>query len=158
MVHAITAMAADIRGGHAHGAMYGESIGAALLARIVTQHAGKAVSLDSHASFGKLQQARVRDFVHEHLAADLSLAAMAALLQCDVYTLTRWFKSVFGLPPHRYVLRQRVQRSQSLLHSTTLPLTEIALQCGFYSHSHFTGVFKRHVGTTPNQYRLKRRP
>jgi AraC family transcriptional regulator len=45
-------------------------------------------------------------------------------------------------------------RARVLLEATSLPLTDIALELGFVSHSHFTSVFKQHHGTTPKAYRL----
>jgi AraC family transcriptional regulator len=72
----------------------------------------------------------------------------------DVYAFARWFKSTFGVPPHRYVLQRRIERAQALLRATALPLTHIALECGFYSASHFSTVFKKNIGVTPTEYRI----
>jgi AraC family transcriptional regulator len=55
------------------------------------------------------------------------------------------------------VLRLRVRRAEELLAATTLSLTEIALECGFSSHSHLTRMFRKTVGSTPSDYRRERR-
>jgi AraC family transcriptional regulator len=64
------------------------------------------------------------------------------------------FRTSFGLPPHQYVLARRLSRARELLRSTSLPLGEIALACGFASASHFTNRFKQVLGGTPGEYRL----
>ena len=89
----------------------------------------------------------------DNLHEELKLAALARYMEMDVYAFSRWFRRAFGVPPHRYVLEQRVQRAQALLRAGGGPLTEIALQCGFYSASHFSTVFRRQVGVTPSAYR-----
>jgi AraC family transcriptional regulator len=70
-----------------------------------------------------------------------------------VFSLIRWFKSSFGLPPHQFILRSRIERARALLRTAETSLVEVALQCGFNSQSHFTTAFRRLVGTTPAAYR-----
>ncbi|MCA1731892.1 MAG: helix-turn-helix domain-containing protein, partial [Actinobacteria bacterium] len=44
-------------------------------------------------------------------------------------------------------------RAKELLISTTLPLAEIALLCGFANQSHLTRHFKRLFGASPKAFR-----
>jgi AraC family transcriptional regulator len=62
-----------------------------------------------------------------------------------------------GQPPHMYVVIQRVERAKSLLSDSELPLIEVAVQSGFRTQGHFTGVFRRYTGFTPRTFRLNRR-
>jgi AraC family transcriptional regulator len=50
-------------------------------------------------------------------------------------------------------LKLRVDRVRELLASSTLSLTDIALECGFSSHSHLSRVFRQVLGATPSEYR-----
>jgi AraC family transcriptional regulator len=52
-----------------------------------------------------------------------------------------------------YVQKRRVEYASGLLLNPEMPLTDIALACGFSDQSHFTRVFKRRVGMTPGAFR-----
>jgi transcriptional regulator GlxA family with amidase domain len=54
----------------------------------------------------------------DNLHTDVSLANIAAELRTDVYSMSRWFKTQFGKPPHRFVHQQRVARARRLLKLT----------------------------------------
>ncbi|MBR9904309.1 MAG: helix-turn-helix domain-containing protein, partial [Gammaproteobacteria bacterium] len=60
-------------------------------------------------------------------------------------------------PPHRYVLNRRLTRARHLLVESFLNMTEIALQCGFGSSSHFSNRFRAETGVSPTEYRAKQR-
>jgi len=47
----------------------------------------------------------------------------------------------------------RIERARELLSNPALSLTDIALDCGFSSHSHMTRVFRQFLGVTPSEYR-----
>ena len=49
--------------------------------------------------------------------------------------------------------RKRVDHARKLLRTSTAPLAEVALQCGFSSQSHMTTVFKGATGVTPAKFR-----
>lgn len=68
------------------------------------------------------------------------------------------FKQRMGCGIKRYVIAQRVEKSCRLLRYTQLPLSEIALICGFCDSQHFCRVFKTHTGNTPMHYRLNISP
>jgi AraC family transcriptional regulator len=69
----------------------------------------------------------------------------------------RGFKASTGLPPHRYLIRLRIEHGQALLRDTDLPIAEVAAACGFAHQEHLTRAFGRWVGTTPACYRRLRR-
>jgi AraC family transcriptional regulator len=60
-----------------------------------------------------------------------------------------------GTPPHRWVLRRRIERAEQLLDGSTVPLGEIAARCGFADQSHFTKVFARVARVTPGDWRRR---
>ena len=65
----------------------------------------------------------------------------------------RKFKSKTGLTFGEFLLRQRLSTGLDLMLHTRKPLTEIAMQSGFYDQSHFIRHFKQFFGTTPYHYR-----
>jgi AraC family transcriptional regulator len=74
----------------------------------------------------------------------------------DRHHFGKAFKAATGLPPHRYVMEQRVARATELLAGSDLPIAEIAHVVGMSSQSHLTNVFRRLVGDTPHSYRRAR--
>jgi len=51
-----------------------------------------------------------------------------------------------GLPPHRYLLKQRIKTARALLLDSKQSLLDVALACGFADQSHFTRVFTAAIG------------
>lgn len=88
-----------------------------------------------------------------NLDTDLSLQVLAKESGYSRVHFTRMFRAATGYAPHNYLLKLRVDRVRELLVSSTLSLTEIALECGFSSHSHLSRVFRQVLGATPNEYR-----
>jgi AraC-like DNA-binding protein len=86
-------------------------------------------------------------------AEDISLKELAAECGLSVSYFVRAFKISTGDPPHRWMLRRRVEYSKSLLARTPSSLAEVAINCGFADQSHFTRMFKSFVGTTPAAWR-----
>jgi AraC family transcriptional regulator len=93
------------------------------------------------------------EFIDSHLDEAISLGQLAALCALSEYHFARMFRESFGLPPHQYVLARRLDRARELLRTTSQPLGEIALACGFSSASHFTNRFRQSLGGTPGEYR-----
>lgn len=99
---------------------------------------------------------RLKAWIDEHLAEAMTLADMAAQTELSEYHFAHMFKQSTGVSPHQYVLQQRLQRAHDLALHSTQPLTNIALQCGFSSASHFSTRFKQYYGYRPSELRLGR--
>jgi AraC family transcriptional regulator len=103
------------------------------------------------------QQKRLMEFIEEHLAEEISLAALAELSGLSLYHFARAFTQSFGVPPHRYHMARRMDCARNLLRKVTLSVTEIGIQTGFRETSSFTRAFRRFTGLTPTEYRRLRR-
>jgi AraC-like DNA-binding protein len=123
----------------------------ALLARIVLRHATAPVVPRAY-SPAVAGLARARDYLSEHCSENVSLARLAALVGLDPFALLRGFSRVYGLPPHAWLIQERVRRARKLLR-TGLPPADVAAEVGFADQSHLTRHFKRIVGMTPGRYR-----
>ena len=86
-------------------------------------------------------------------AARLSLRELARAGGISPFHLCRAFRANTGttLTAYRHSLRLRL--SLDPLRDRTVSLTDVALDLGFSSHSHFTAIFRRHFGITPSQFR-----
>jgi len=99
---------------------------------------------------------RAQEFIEEHLEQHIALEDIAAAAGLSPFHFSRIFKHATGLAPYRYVLLRRVRRAKGLLESTSRPLAEIALACGFSTQQHLTEIFRRHTGSPPGRYRLRK--
>lgn len=160
-----------------------ESIGLMLLAELQQDNLGGRLYIDSLANVlaihllrkytttktdlpiyaGGLTDRQVRqilDYIDENLERDLKLADLATLLDLSQFHFSHLFKQSIGIAPYQYLLQQRIERAKRLLkqpdsRSATPTILDIALACGFSSHSHFSQQFRQLTGTTPTAYRLK---
>lgn len=129
------------------------SLAHSLISHALLSQVGRREGLRLTGGLAPSQQRRLREFIDAHLSEPLNLGQLAGLCALSEYHFARMFQLSFGLPPHRYVLAQRLRHGQHLLQHSRLPLTEIALACGFASASHFSNRFRHAIGATPGHYR-----
>jgi AraC-like DNA-binding protein len=89
--------------------------------------------------------------VGDDLARNLTLSEVAAAAGVSRHRLTRLFRAAYGLPPHRFVLAQRIRAARRLLERGVAP-AEAAAQTGFFDQSHLHRHFTRTLGMTPGAY------
>jgi AraC family transcriptional regulator len=99
------------------------------------------------------QSRRVLDYIEEHLSTPIRVSDLSALLHRTEAHFSRVFKRTFGVSPHAYVLRRRIELASRLMIESTTPLSEIALKCGFNDQAHLSKRFRRQKGETPAAWR-----
>jgi AraC-like DNA-binding protein len=99
------------------------------------------------------QEKRAKEILRSRLDGHLSLQTLAAECGVSVGHFARLFRESVGEPPHRWMLRQRVERAKMLLHGTSFSLAEVALACGFCDQSHLTRCFRQLLGVSPGIWR-----
>ncbi|MGG5836198.1 helix-turn-helix domain-containing protein [Huaxiibacter chinensis] len=92
-------------------------------------------------------------YIDANLSQPLTLDELAQQAALSEYHFARMFRQSMGRAPHQYVMQQRLEKAKALVLANELPLTEIALACGFSSASHFSNRFKVATGFTPSQLR-----
>ncbi len=100
------------------------------------------------------QLSQVLDYIDTYLEQNIKLADLAQLLDMSQFHFSRLFKQSIGITPHQYLSQQRVERAKKLLKTTDRLIIDIALECGFSSHSHLSKQFRQFTGMTPKAYRL----
>lgn len=108
---------------------------------------------DSWVPLPPRQLREILTHIEANLESDIKLAELARIHGWSPYYFCRIFKKSTGLTPHQYVLRQRVEKAKKLLGSSSLDLSNVALEAGFANQSHFGTIFRRFTGCTPKQYR-----
>jgi AraC-like DNA-binding protein len=99
----------------------------------------------------RLAVMRVRDFLHDNYASNVSLEELAIVAGLSRSYLCRAFSKEMGIPPHAYQMRVRIDRAKRLL-ARGMPTARVAAETGFYDQSHFGWHFKHLVGVTPGNY------
>ena len=103
-----------------------------------------------------------RDIVHEietllsqRVEDRLTLKEIAREVGLSAYHVCRLFRRVTGIKIHQYSLRLRIREALTDVVESGRSLTEIALDAGFSSHSHFTDMFRHEFSVTPSSVRLQ---
>ncbi len=97
---------------------------------------------------------RGRDFLHAQASNNgVSLSKVAEVACLSPFHFLRSFKQAFGLTPHQFLTRCRVDRAKFLLARTALPITDICYDAGFLSLGSFTTLFHRVTGQPPRAWR-----
>ncbi len=94
-----------------------------------------------------------RDLITRRFRHNLSLSAIAREVETSVFHLSRLFHARTGFSLHAYRNQLRLRVALERLGERDIDLTEIALDLGFSSHSHFTETFRRNFGHTPSAVR-----
>ena len=112
----------------------------------------RGTSTDAHTLPGSRLR-RVTEYIHAHLDQHLTLAQLGAVVYMSPFHFARLFRSSTGLPPHRFVVRARIDHAATLLAAREPSITRIAQMVGFRTPSHFSTVFRQLMGVTPRAYR-----
>lgn len=106
-----------------------------------------------HQVFLRLQ--RVRNYIEVNCNQELSNEKLALMVNLSPCYFLRTFKSVYLETPHAYLINQRLQRAERLLHSSRLAITEVAQACGFENRCVFSRVFHKNFGMTAQEARCR---
>jgi AraC family transcriptional regulator len=96
---------------------------------------------------------RVLERMNAEFAADLNLATLAAESGYSRAHFLRMFRSTTAQTPHQYLINLRLEKAVEMMKERSSALIDIAVACGFSSHTHFTKVFRSKFGVLPSQYR-----
>ncbi|HEY8011787.1 MAG TPA: AraC family transcriptional regulator [Rudaea sp.] len=154
MNRALVAIAEEVQTNNLGGRLYVDAVATQVCVHLLRKYAN--VSLREPRTMQGLSHMQARmlnDYIETNLDRQLSLEELAAVTHTSSSHFLRQFKTRFGVPPHAYVLKMRIERAQRLLTRTSLPIKDISSQSGFSDQSHMTRVFQRFLKTTPHSYR-----
>jgi AraC family transcriptional regulator len=146
---------AELKQENLGGRLYIESLANILGVHLLRQYATAKPDLQIYeGGLPQRQLVQVLDYIHEHLDQDLKLADLAQLLGISQFHFSHSFKQAIGVSPYQYLIQQRIERAKQLLKQTERSIMDIALDCGFNSHSHLSKQFRQLTGMTPRAYRI----
>lgn len=97
---------------------------------------------------------KVFNYIDEHIQEKIRIRDLSALVYADDAYFSNLFKKTFGISLQQYILDKRLDRAKSML-ATEMTISEIANQLNFFDAASFTNFFKKQVGMTPKDFRLK---
>jgi AraC family transcriptional regulator len=133
--------------------LYCESLGVVLAHELARLGSGGArVEPAVRGGLAGWQQRAVSSYIEEHVADEISLATMAQRARLSPYHFCRAFKQTFGIPPHRFHMRRRIERAKALLRNPVASVTSVGMAVGFSEASAFSAAFRKATGMTPSGF------
>jgi len=95
---------------------------------------------------------KIKDLVLQNLGVPPIIKELADYANMSPSKLKRLFKQIFGNSIFSYYQDFRIKEAARLLRDEKLSVSEAGYELGFTNLSHFSRVFKEHMGIKPKQY------
>ena len=112
-------------------------------------------TLDLRAVSADYSVARAQHYMEQHYMDNITVSKLASLGYVSASCFNRRFKKEIGITPIEYLIEIRIQRAKTMLRRKNIPVTDVAMRCGFGSNAHFSACFQSRVGISPREYRDK---
>lgn len=97
---------------------------------------------------------KTEDYIEHHLAEPISLSDLARNAHLSEFHFHRIFRKYSSETLHEFVTRFKLERAAVFLSVTSsISITEVALNYGYNDVSSFSRAFKKHFGNSPSNYR-----
>lgn len=96
---------------------------------------------------------KVLDYIEENLTQSHTPEALSKVAALSPFYFQRLFTRLVNRPVNEYIKLRRLAWACQRLDDRSQRILDIALDCGFQSHEHFTKTFKSAFRITPEQYR-----
>ncbi|MBS7009695.1 helix-turn-helix domain-containing protein [Anaerostipes sp.] len=93
------------------------------------------------------------DYIEEHCAEEVTVDALAAEAHLSKYYYQRLFFRLVRKNVCEYLRLRRLAKAAKELRKPGRTILDVALDCGFLSHSSLTRAFRETYGVTPDEYR-----
>jgi AraC-like DNA-binding protein len=148
------AILAGLRDGAVRNQPFVDHLILALAAHVATRYGGMvARSRALRGGLAPWQSRRAREILAANLDGATPLVEVARQCGLSVGHFSRSFRQSFGTTPHQWLVQRRLEAAKDLIRSCRMPLSTVALSCGFADQSHLTRVFTREVGASPAAWR-----
>ena len=113
-----------------------------------------SVAEDTFSNADEQFMLKIDKFIEENISNDSLNAQMIAEYACmGRASFYKKVKEILGIGIIEYVTRKRMALAASLLKSTDMQISEIALKAGYPDNQYFSRAFKQHFGQSPSAYR-----
>jgi len=133
--------------------LFVDHVTVATAAHFIQAYGGKPASVRSDDRLAAWQEARIKEILSANLDGQVSVSSLAAECGLPVPRFTRAFQHSTGTPPHRWLLRRRIDKALDLLRRPRSTVAEVAVACGFVDEAHLRRAFSRMTGSSPEVLR-----
>jgi AraC-like DNA-binding protein len=116
---------------------------------------GSSRSVRNSSGFIDTRLLIVNRYIRKSYKEAITLDILGKLIHFNPVYLSNTYSKVFGIPPIKHLQLVRIEATKNLLVQTTDSIKEISTQVGYLSTWQLNHYFKRTVGITPIEYRLK---
>lgn len=95
----------------------------------------------------------VTKYINQNYMYELPLEKLASIAGYSKYHFSRIFKKYNNMSYIQYINSKRIKAAERLMADSSLPITEVAMQCGFSSLTTFNRAFRKAKGCTPTEFR-----
>lgn len=97
-----------------------------------------------------------KDYINEHYGDEkISLNAVAAFVNVSPNHFSRVFRQVEGKTFVEYLTKTRLNKAKEMLRCSSMKTSDIGSRLGYRDAHYFYYIFKKEVGCTPKDYRMK---
>lgn len=93
------------------------------------------------------------DYMEEHYEEELTIEQLSTIAHLSRFYYQRLFYRLTGYTVSEYLRSVRLKMAAGLLKADNGKIMDIAMQCGFSSHSTLTRAFRQCYGMSPAEYR-----
>lgn len=111
----------------------------------------------SQEEYGRGSIGTAVSFMQRNFQKDITLPALAKLVNLSVSSFYRKFMNEFKTPPMQWLLLLRIRKAGDFLLRSEMTIAEIAAAVGFADPLYFSRQFRKITGFTPRNYRKRHR-
>ena len=95
------------------------------------------------------------DYIKKSPLQDITVTDVADYLHISRSHLYGLFKKHLGTTPQAFLTSAKIINARELLTITDIPVSSVAISCGYQNPFAFSRAFKKETGMTPREYREK---
>ena len=96
---------------------------------------------------------KIVSYLNKNYTRQIDLDEISSFAAMNATAFCRFFKNKMGKSFKNYILDMRIAYACKLLLMDDITVSQISIECGFETISHFNKTFKKNTGYTPSQYK-----
>jgi len=108
--------------------------------------------------FSEPNKINLEAYMKLHFSYNIELTQLAKLTGRSLSTFKRDFVKIFSTTPEKWLQKERLEQAYFLIREKHKLPTDIYLELGFETLSHFSYTFKKQFGQTPTELKNTSRP
>lgn len=127
-----------------------------LLSAIRHSDAEQPRDISDNAGLFDVRVTKAIKLMESNMEDPLAMSELTRRVGLSTRHLERVFREVFDETPARFYKRLRVRRARAMIEDTLIPLIDVAVATGFYSHNALSRAVRDEYGSTPSKMRARK--